>query len=153
MKLQYKSYAKLNLFIRVLEKRPDGYHNIQSIFEKINLFDDMIFEKRKDNKIIIKSNVKSLEKKNIIFDVINLMKNKSNINNFGLNVNLRKTIPVGAGLGGGSSNAAITFMALNKLWDMKMSIGYLKKISLIVGSDVPFFLTEGNAWVEGKVTS
>ena len=149
MKLQYKSYAKLNLFIRVLEKRPDGYHNIQSIFEKINLFDDMIFEKRKDNKIIIKSNVKSLEKKNIIFDVINLMKNKSNINNFGLNVYLRKTIPVGAGLGGGSSNAAITFMALNKLWDMKMSIGYLKKISLIVGSDVPFFLTEGNAWVEG----
>ena len=149
MKLQYKSYAKLNLFIRILEKRLDGYHNIQSIFEKISLFDELIFEKRKDNKVIIKSNIKSLEKKNIILDVIGLMKKNSNINNTGLNITLRKNIPLGSGLGGGSSNAATTFTALNKLWGINKSIKYLKKISLTVGSDIPFFLTEGNAWVEG----
>ena len=74
MKLQYKSYAKLNLFIRILEKRLDGYHNLQSIFEKINLFDQLTFESRRDNKILIKSNIKALEEENIIIDVINLMK-------------------------------------------------------------------------------
>ena len=72
MKLQYKSYAKLNLFIRILEKRLDGYHNLQSIFEKINFFDVLTFESRRDNKILLKSNIKALEEENIIIDVINL---------------------------------------------------------------------------------
>ena len=76
MKLQFKSYAKLNLFIRILEKRLDGYHNLQSIFEKINLFDVVTFESRRDNKILLKSNIKALEEENIIIDVINLMKEK-----------------------------------------------------------------------------
>ena len=73
MKLQYKSYAKLNLFIRILEKRLDGYHNLQSIFEKINLFDVLTFESRRDNKFLLKSNIKALEEEYIIIDVINLM--------------------------------------------------------------------------------
>ena len=99
MKLQYKSYAKLNLFIRILEKRLDGYHNLQSIFEKINFFDVLTFESRRDNKILLKSNIKALEEENIIIDVINLMKEKSKVKNIGLNINLRKNIPIGAGLG------------------------------------------------------
>ena len=97
MKLQYKSYAKLNLFIRILEKRLDGYHNLQSIFEKINLFDVLTFESRRDNKILLKSNIKALEEENIIIDVINLMREKSKVKTTGLNINLRKNIPIGAG--------------------------------------------------------
>ena len=71
---QYKSYAKLNRFIHVLKKRSDGYHDIQSLFQLIDLFDSISFKKRKDNRIIIKSNIKELEQKNIIFDTISLIK-------------------------------------------------------------------------------
>ena len=139
MKLQYKSYAKLNLFIRILEKRLDGYHNLQSIFEKINLFDVLTFESRRDNKILLKSNIKALEEENIIIDVINLMKEKSKVKNIGLNINLRKNIPIGAGLGGGSSNAATALIAVNRLWKINKSNEYLKRLSLSIGSDIPFF--------------
>ena len=121
MKLQYKSYAKLNLFIRILEKRLDGYHNLQSIFEKINLFDHLTFESRRDNKILLKSNIKALEEENIIIDVINLMREKSKVKTTGLNINLRKNIPIGSGLGGGSSNAATALIAVNRLWKINKS--------------------------------
>ncbi len=150
MKLQYKSYAKLNLFIRILEKRLDGYHNLQSIFEKINLFDVLTFESRRDNKILLKSNIKALEEENIIIDVINLMKEKSKVKNIGLNINLRKNIPIGAGLGGGSSNAATALIAVNRLWKINKNNEYLKRLSLSIGSDIPFFLSHGNAWIEGR---
>ena len=132
MKLQYKSYAKLNLFIRILEKRLDGYHNLQSIFEKINLFDVLTFESRRDNKILLKSNIKALEEENIIIDVINLMREKSKVKNIGLNINLRKNIPIGAGLGGGSSNAATALIAMNRLWKINKSNGYLKRFNKII---------------------
>lgn len=150
MKLQFKSYAKLNLFIRILEKRLDGYHNLQSIFEKINLFDQITFETRRDNKILLKSNIKALEKENIIIDVINLMREKSKVKTSGLNINLRKSIPIGSGLGGGSSNAATALIAVNRLWKINKSNEYLKRLSLSIGSDIPFFLSNGSAWVEGK---
>ena len=150
MKLQYKSYAKLNLFIRILEKRLDGYHNFQSIFEKINLFDQLTFETRRDNKILLESNIKALEKENIIIDVIDLMREKSKVKITGLNINLRKNIPIGAGLGGGSSNAATALIALNRLWKINKSNEYLKRLSLSIGSDIPFFLSNGSAWIEGK---
>ena len=139
MKLQYKSYAKLNLFIRILEKRLDGYHNLQSIFEKINLFDVLTFESRRDNKILLKSNIKALEEENIIIDVINLMREKSKVKTTGLNINLRKNIPIGAGLGGGSSNAATALIAVNRLWKINKNNEYLKRLSLSIGSDIPFF--------------
>ena len=129
MKLQYKSYAKLNLFIRILEKRLDGYHNLQSIFEKINLFDQLTFETRRDNKIRLESNIKALEKENIIIDVINFMREKSEVKTTGLNINLRKNIPIGAGLGGGSSNAATTLIALNKLWKIKFDFNNNERVT------------------------
>ena len=78
------------------------------------------------------------------------MKEKSKIKVTGLNINLIKNIPIGAGLGGGSSNAATALIALNKLWRINKSNEYLKRLSLPIGSDIPFFLSNGSAWIEGK---
>ena len=146
----YKSPAKLNLFLNILEKRSDGYHNIQSVFQLINLNDLLDFEERNDDKIVFSSNVDSLCKKNSIIDSINLLKNKYNFKNKGINIYLKKNIPIGSGLGGGSSNAAITLLAVSKIWKLDLTIHELMKFGLKIGNDVPFFINGTNAWVEGR---
>lgn len=147
---QYRSYAKLNRFIHVLKKRSDGYHDIQSLFQLIDLSDSITFKKRKDNRIIIKSNIKKLERKNIIFDTIELIKKKYPQKNIGLDINLKKQIPLGAGLGGGSSNAATTLKAIDSMYKLDMKKQKMLTLAIKLGSDVPFFINERNAWVEGK---
>ncbi len=147
---QYKSYAKLNRFIHVLKKRSDGYHDIQSLFQLIDLFDSISFKKRKDNRIIIKSNIKELEQKNIIFDTISLIKKKYPKKNIGLDIELTKQIPLGSGLGGGSSNAATTLKAINRMYKLNIQKQKLLTLGSELGADVPFFINEQNAWVEGK---
>jgi len=146
----YKSPAKLNLFLKVLNKRVDGFHNIQSIFQLIDFYDYLSFEKRKDNKVKITCNVKNLEINNLIEIAIELFRKKFNIKKYGLNIKLKKNIPIGAGLGGGSSNAATTLTALSKIWNIKTTSKSLFKLGLELGSDVPFFLNGMNAWIEGR---
>tara|TARA_B100001013_G_scaffold262015_1_gene164608 strand:+ start:790 stop:1632 length:843 start_codon:yes stop_codon:yes gene_type:complete len=146
----YKSPAKLNLFLKVLNKRVDGFHNIQSIFQLIDFYDYLSFEKRKDNKVKITCNVKNLEVNNIIEIAIELFRKKFNIKKYGLNIKLKKNIPIGAGLGGGSSNAATTLTALSKIWNIKTTSKSLFELGLELGSDVPFFLNGMNAWIEGR---
>jgi len=147
---QYKSYAKLNRFIHVLKKRSDGYHDIQSLFQLIDLADIITFKKRKDKRILIKSNIKKLEQKNIIFDTVSLIKKKYPKKNIGLDIELKKYIPLGSGLGGGSSNAATTLKALNSIYNLNMRKQKLLTVAARLGADVPFFVNEKNAWVEGK---
>ena len=147
---QYKSYAKLNRFIHVLKKRSDGYHEIQSLFQLIDLCDIITFKKRKDKKISIKSNIKKLEQKNIIYETVSLIKDKYPNKNIGLDIELKKQIPLGSGLGGGSSNAATTLKALNSIYNLNMKKQKLLTIGARLGADVPFFVNEKNAWVEGK---
>ena len=146
----YKSPAKLNLFLKVLNKRVDGFHNIQSIFQLIDFYDYLSFEKRKDNKVKITCNVKNLEINNLIEIAIELFRKKFNIKKYGLNIKLKKNIPIGAGLGGGSSNAATTLTALSKIWNIKTTSKSLFEVGLELGSDVPFFLNGMNAWIEGR---
>ncbi len=150
MQYLYKSPAKVNLFLNIVRKRKDGYHDIQSIFQLINLQDEITFKKRKDNCINLKCNLKSLEKDNLIFEAIQVYSKISKIRDIGLDINLKKNIPVGSGLGGGSSNAATTLFALNKIYDNKVTLSSLFKAALSIGSDVPFFLNPKNSWVEGK---
>ena len=147
---QYKSHAKINRFLHVLKKRPDGLHDIQSLFQLIDLFDCISFKKRRDNKIIIKSNIRELERKNIIFDTISLIKRVFPKKNIGLDIKLEKQIPLGSGLGGGSSNAATTLKAIDCMYKLNMKKSKLLTLASQLGSDVPFFINEGNAWVEGK---
>ena len=146
----YKSPAKLNLFLKVLNKRIDGFHNIQSIFQLIDFYDYLSFEKRKDNKIEITCNIKNLESNNLIKMAIELFRKKFGIKKYGLNIKLKKNIPIGAGLGGGSSNAATTLIALAQIWNIKITSNSLFDLGLELGSDVPFFLNGMNAWVEGR---
>ena len=147
---RYKSYAKLNRFIHVLKKRSDGYHDIQSLLQLINLSDSISFKKRKDDRILIKSNIKELERKNIIFDAISLIKKKYPKKNIGLDIELNKQIPLGSGLGGGSSNAATTLKAINSMYKLNIKKQKLLTLGSMLGADVPFFINEKNAWVEGK---
>ena len=150
MQYLYKSPAKVNLFLNILRKRADGYHDIQSIFQLINLKDELAFKTRDDGFINFKCNVKSLEKDNLIIKAIHAYKKVSRMQHIGLDIFLKKNIPIGGGLGGGSSNAATTLLALNEIYGHKVKLSYLYKMALSLGSDIPFFLNAKNAWVEGK---
>ena len=153
--LTLKSYAKINLDLKIGKKLANGYHELKSIMQQINLYDILKFKKLNENKINIKSNIKELEnEKNIIYKTAFLIKNKFNINK-GIEIILEKNIPLAAGLAGGSGNAAATLKALNKLWDLNLNENELINLARQIGSDVPFQIIGGKALVEAtgeKVT-
>ena len=146
-KLLLKSTAKINLNLTILNKLKNGYHEINTSFQIIDLFDEIEFESSKNN-ISLSSNLKELNSDdNIITTVAKKLKNSNS--KLGVNIKLKKLIPVGAGLGGGSSNAASTIVALNKLWDLKMSKNEMHNFARNIGADVPFFLFGQNAQADG----
>jgi len=143
------SYAKINLYLKIGKKLKSGYHNIQSIMQPIELHDNISFEKLDENRIILESNNKELESKNnLAYKAALLLKNKLNIKE-GVRITIEKQIPLASGLGGGSSNAANTLIALNNLWKLKLSKNKLISLALEIGSDVPFFIVGESALVEG----
>ncbi|MCW5588785.1 MAG: 4-(cytidine 5'-diphospho)-2-C-methyl-D-erythritol kinase [Legionellales bacterium] len=147
--IELKSPAKLNLFLHILGQRPDGYHLLESVFQLVNLCDDLHFEKRDSDEIIVESNVASLvNPQNLIYRAAALLKQRFHITG-GIFIRLTKNIPIGGGMGGGSSNAATTLVALNQLWQLKLTHDELQKIGLELGADVPFFIFAQTAWVEG----
>ncbi|PIP19073.1 MAG: 4-(cytidine 5'-diphospho)-2-C-methyl-D-erythritol kinase [Candidatus Omnitrophica bacterium CG08_land_8_20_14_0_20_41_16] len=139
--LVIKSYAKLNLYLRVINKRSDNYHNLKTIFERISLADRIILKPRKDNLIKVSCNNKAvpLDEANLCFKAAKLLRDKFAAAE-GLDINIAKHIPVGAGLGGGSGNAAAVLRGLNKLWKLKLSKAMLAKLATKIGSDVAFFV-------------
>ena len=149
MMQNYKSPAKINLFLNIIEKRLDGYHTIQSIFQLIELYDEISFKLRKDNQINLDCNDTSITRDNLILKAIDFFLNYTRAKKIGMDIMLKKNIPIGAGLGGGSSNAAITLIALNKIYNCKLRDSQLKVIGNKIGKDVAFFLSKKNAWVEG----
>ena len=147
-KIEIDSPAKINLFLKVQEKNQDGYHNIDTSFQIIDLFDYMSFEVS-DKSIVIKSNESFLENKNnTIYQSAKLLLNLIDYD-MGANIKIEKKIPAGSGLGGGSSNAASTLIALNKLWNLNLSKDELIQIARKVGADVPFFVYGKNAYGSG----
>ncbi len=141
--MQLKAYAKINLALDILEKRQDKYHELNSIMQQIDLYDEFTFEKSDD--IIIQSQFKD----DIVLKTILKLKELFQIKN-GVTVFVKKNIPVAAGLGGGSSNAAITLKALNKLWNLNLSTEDLIKVGAELGADIPFFLAGNSCFVSGK---
>lgn len=145
-----KSYAKINLYLAVLNRRKDGYHNINTIFERIDLFDTITLKPRPDKLIRIISSSPDIPKdsRNIAYRSAKLLQDDFNPA-YGADIKIVKRIPVGAGLGGGSSNAAAVLAGLNKLWGLGLSqkqlLGYAKKL----GADVPFFLYD-TAFARGE---
>jgi 4-diphosphocytidyl-2-C-methyl-D-erythritol kinase len=149
--IMVKSYAKLNLILRIFNSRADGYHNLFSLFQRIDLWDGLTFEDHKGG-IVIDSDSPHLplDRTNLIYRAAELLKKKSNKNN-GLKINIQKNIPIGAGLGGGSSNAAVTLLEINRLWGLGYSVDDLAGLGMLLGSDVPFFCSRlSSAWVSGR---
>ncbi len=148
--LKLRSFAKINLGLLLLGKRVDGYHTIATVFQQIDLYDILTFSKSQYS-IAITSDDPSIptDEKNLAYRAFHLFQMEAGINE-GLHIHIEKRIPVGAGLGGGSSNAAVTLMAANKLYDTQMSSRQLARLALRIGSDVPFFLLGGTALGEGR---
>ena len=143
--LEKKAFAKINIYLEVLNKRPDGYHNIKSLFARIDLHDNLIFEKRKDREINItlenKVNAFEIElKSNLVYKAAKRFMDEFSIS-CGVDIILEKNIPLGAGLGGGSSDCASTLIALSELFNIGEK-ERLFDLSKELGSDVPFFLKE-----------
>ena len=143
-KISVKSPAKINLHLEVIGKRTDGFHELAMIMQNIDLADYFEFENNKDGLIKLKSNCNdlSLDSDNLIIKSANLLKEIANIN-LGANIFLKKNIPIGAGLAGGSSNAAATLVGLNKLWGLNLDNKKIISLSKDLGSDVPFFIEGG----------
>lgn len=146
--IELKSYSKINFGLQVLNKREDGFHNINTIFAKTSLCDKLKFTKIKSDKVIFKSNFEISESVNLILLITKLIRNNYNLKNEGLEIELEKRIPVGGGLGGGSSNAASTIIALNELYKLNLNYSQMHSIATKYGSDIPFFLKKG--WAVGK---
>ncbi len=139
--LTLNSYAKLNLYLEVLNKRKDSYHNIKTIFERIDLADKIILKSRRDKKINITCNESGVpqDNSNLAWRSAKLLQDSFNIDK-GANIKIIKRIPVGSGLGGGSSNAACVLAGLNKLWKLNLTQDKLAGLARKLGCDVPFFI-------------
>ena len=142
-KLILKSHAKLNLFLEVLRKRPDHYHDIRTLFERIDLSDTLTLTSRPDKKIRISCPDPLVPKdhRNLCFKSARLLQDKFKVAS-GVDIAIDKRIPVGAGLGGGSANAAGVFLGLNRFWKLKASRETLVSLSQGIGCDIPFFIHE-----------
>lgn len=140
--------AKLNLFLHITGRRADGYHLLQSIFQLIDLCDWLSFQPREDQQIRL-DGLDSVDiQDNLVYKAA--IKIRPFAQQFcGINIRIEKNIPMGAGLGGGSSNAASALIVLNQLWDCRLNLEQLAALGLELGADVPFFIHGQNAWAEG----
>lgn len=143
------SHAKINLSLDILHKRADNYHEIESVMQEISLSDKLIF-KEQEKCLTIETNSPQvpIDFHNLVYKVWEKMKLYTGIEK-GLYIKIEKNIPVAAGLAGGSSNAAATFKAINKLWDLNLSEAKLMKLGKSIGADIPFCIMGGTALAKG----
>lgn len=145
--------AKLNLFLHVVGRRADGYHLLQSVFQLIDLHDTLHFRLREDLAIVRSTEIDGVAaEQDLSVRAARLLQSKAQargIDVAGVEIATEKRLPMGGGIGGGSSNAATTLIALNHLWGIGLSRTDLMRLGLALGADVPFFLGGGNAFVEG----
>tara|TARA_B100000700_G_scaffold322956_1_gene425664 strand:+ start:66 stop:1025 length:960 start_codon:yes stop_codon:yes gene_type:complete len=144
--------AKINLHLEVLGIRTDAFHELAMVMQSINLNDKLKMIKRVDNKITLKSDNKEISSgdDNLIIKAAILLRNKVGDPRLGVDIQLKKNIPIGAGLAGGSADAAATFVGLNKLWNLNIEMKELEKISKEIGSDVPFCISGGRQICFGR---
>lgn len=146
--IRVPSPAKLNLFLHITGRRENGYHELQTIFQLIDLCDWLEFEPTQQNDIQIEGlNTVDLEQ-NLIYKAAQMLKPLAK-HLTGLKINIEKNIPMGAGLGGGSSNAATTLIVVNQLWQCGLNTEQLAELGVKLGADVPIFVHGQNAWAEG----
>ena len=140
--------AKLNLFLHITGRRADGYHLLQSVFALIDWCDTLHFERRPDGGISREDLGQPLPADDLVVRAARALQRATGTA-YGAHIGVDKQIPAQAGMGGGSSDAAACLLALNRLWNLRLSQASLSAIGLTLGADVPFFLAGRNAWVEG----
>lgn len=151
MKLLVKAPAKINLTLDVLHKRPDGYHEVEMIMTTIDLADRLELTLLNSDKITILSHNRFVpdDQRNLAYQAARLLKERFNVKK-GVAISIEKTIPVAAGLAGGSSDAAATLRGLNKLWGLGLSMEELANLGSEIGSDVSFCVYGGTALAKGR---
>ncbi|MGD1008650.1 MAG: 4-(cytidine 5'-diphospho)-2-C-methyl-D-erythritol kinase [Candidatus Aminicenantales bacterium] len=142
--MKVRSFAKINLGLEIVRKRPDGYHDIRTLFQSIDLADTIELEHTADGSIRLEGDEPSVawDGTNLVFRAALLLRERTG-SPAGARIRVAKAVPPGKGLGGGSSNAAVTLLALNKLWSLGLGTEALAELALLLGSDVPYFLQGG----------
>ncbi len=144
--LRLCSPAKLNLFLHVTGRREDGYHTLQTVFQLLNWGDEMTFELTDSAGVVLTGDTNDLP---VADNLILRAANRLGRPDKGARIHIRKNIPRGGGLGGGSSNAAMTLLALNRLWELGLDTEQLMAIGTPLGADIGVFLLGRSAWAEG----
>ena len=145
----FPSPAKLNLFLYINARRDDGYHELQTLFQFLDFGDTLDISLREDNNIVITPEFPDLKiEDNLIYRAAKLLQQETHCQ-FGANIHLNKILPMGGGVGGGSSNAATTLVALNYLWETKLPLAKLAELGLKLGADVPIFVKGKASFAEG----
>jgi 4-diphosphocytidyl-2-C-methyl-D-erythritol kinase len=148
-RLTLLSPAKLNLFLHITGRRPDGYHNLQTLFQLLDYGDTLSFATRSDGKITLTPELPGVAfEHNLIIKAARALE-PYKAATAGVDIQLEKRLPMGGGIGGGSSNAATTLVALNYLWECGLDKNQLQAIGLTLGADVPVFINAQTAWAEG----
>lgn len=139
--------AKLNLFLRVLDQRPDGYHNLQTVFQLLDFGDELTFSQSAGDGIERDYDFVAFEQ-DLCVRAVRLLEHYCG-RSLPVRIGLKKNLPIGGGVGGGSSDAATTLLAVNHLWDLQLSVNELAELGLQLGADVPVFVRGESAWAEG----
>ncbi|MCK4430701.1 MAG: 4-(cytidine 5'-diphospho)-2-C-methyl-D-erythritol kinase, partial [Candidatus Aminicenantes bacterium] len=142
--MRIKSFAKINLGLEVVRKRGDKYHEIRTLFQTIDFHDILHFRRTPHNKISLEGNDDTISwgEDNLIYKAASLLKQQFNLTD-GIEIQVTKNIPAGKGLGGGSSNAAMTLYALNKIWELHLEKSDMMDLGRNIGADVPYFFEGG----------
>ena len=141
--------AKLNLMLRIVGRRPDGYHELQTVFQFLDYADQLFITPRSDARIIVCNSPEGVDpEQDLIFRAAHLLQRQTQSRQ-GAEIVLEKRIPMGGGLGGGSSDAATTLLALNEIWRTGLNRSQLARLGLSLGADVPVFIGGHSAWAEG----
>ncbi len=149
MRIILRTPAKLNVFLHITSRRADGYHQLQSLFRAINLYDEISIDSNQSGQLQRPIGLAGLaESDDLVIRAARALKPFANAD-AGVTIEVHKRIPVGAGLGGGSSNAAAVLLSLNRLWQCQLDDAKLREIALTLGADVAFFIDGFDQWVEG----
>lgn len=147
--MKFRAYAKINIGLFIFGKRTDGYHDLETVFHEIDLYDELELEPHDELTMTADSILVPIDESNLCLRAAQLLQKEHNVRQ-GVSINLKKNIPIAAGLGGGSSDAASVLLGLNELWHLKLKKNKLEKLAAELGSDIPFFIDGGTAFATGR---
>ena len=147
--MKLRAYAKINIGLNILGKRSDGYHDLETVFHEIDCFDEIELQRHDKVAMTADSILVPVDGSNLCLGAANLLQKEKHVRQ-GVMIHLKKNIPVGGGLGGGSSDAAAVLCGLNHFWELKLSNNQLHTLATQIGSDVPFFIDGGTAYATGR---